>query len=106
MSVKLVCGIAGIVSLNGRAISDIARRLSKMQDLLKHRGPDHSQYKIFDNVFLGFHIEKRLRKNDGREVYKTSFMEIRSTQSSHLLLFSINNMLDIYFNLDSNCKQF
>lgn len=35
-----MCGIAGLVSLDGQAMSDIPRRLGVMSRLIAHRGPD------------------------------------------------------------------
>jgi len=47
-----MCGINGIVGLNG--INDIEKRISKMNDSIKHRGPDACGYKIVNgNLAFG-----------------------------------------------------
>src|SRR6185503_9707768 len=37
-----MCGIAGIVDLDGKPVPDLAHRLSVMAELIAHRGPDGS----------------------------------------------------------------
>jgi asparagine synthase (glutamine-hydrolysing) len=37
-----MCGIAGLVAVNGQRVPDIERRLATMGDLIAHRGPDGS----------------------------------------------------------------
>ena len=50
-----MCGIAGIISLTGRPIPGIEKRIRRMNKLLKHRGPDAKGYFISKNnlVALG-----------------------------------------------------
>ncbi|MBI2722897.1 MAG: asparagine synthase (glutamine-hydrolyzing) [Bacteroidetes bacterium] len=47
-----MCGIAGIVSLNGTGISLI--ELQKFTDALNHRGPDGSGYELLNNDTVAF----------------------------------------------------
>ena len=35
-----MCGISGIVSLNGSPVGRLSRRLAVMSELIAHRGPD------------------------------------------------------------------
>ena len=41
-----MCGISGIISLNGRPIPHAEKRINRMNELLKHRGPDAQGYFI------------------------------------------------------------
>lgn len=47
-----MCSISGIVSLNQDHIDNLQQRISSMNDILKHRGPDNSH--IFVNNILAF----------------------------------------------------
>ena len=49
-----MCGIAGIVSLDGGPILDLQRRLNKMNDLIRHGGPDGEGYWIHPDGRAGF----------------------------------------------------
>ena len=46
-----MCGIVGIINFNGHPISP--KELTKMTDLLTHRGPDGEGHWIENNVGLG-----------------------------------------------------
>jgi asparagine synthase (glutamine-hydrolysing) len=48
-----MCGIAGIISLNGKKIFNLEKRLKLMSKLLKHRGPDDSGYFISKKKNIG-----------------------------------------------------
>ena len=44
--ISFMCGISGIISLNGRPIPHAEKRINRMNELLKHRGPDAQGYFI------------------------------------------------------------
>ena len=48
-----MCGIAGIISLNGSPVYELSNRLNKMKKLLKHRGPDQSGSYVSDDCKIG-----------------------------------------------------
>lgn len=48
-----MCGICGIVALNGRSHPEMAK-LKQMADAMKHRGPDDEGYYVEDRAALGF----------------------------------------------------
>jgi len=51
-----MCGIYGIFSLSGRAIDNLENRISLMNKLLHHRGPDAS------GIYISEKKKFRLRK--------------------------------------------
>ena len=112
---KLVCGIAGIVSLNGRSICDISARLNKMKGLLKHRGPDQSGSYISDDCRIGIYnnrltivgikdnLNLPLRKNDSSfilsfngEVY--NYKELRKKLKKSGFEFETNTDTEVLLN--------
>ncbi len=73
-----MCGCTGILSLSGRPIPDAERRIRRMTELVRHRGPDDRGVLVSDDGPLalgntrlaitdpGAPIELPLRSNDGR----------------------------------------
>ena len=49
-----MCGIAGIISLKGAPVPDLARRLEVMSDLVAHRGPDDAGIWTHPRGHVGF----------------------------------------------------
>lgn len=49
-----MCGIAGAVSISGRQITDIRARLTRMSDLIAHRGPDSGGMWVNREDSVGF----------------------------------------------------
>ncbi len=49
-----MCGIAGIISLKGAPVPDLARRLEVMSDLVAHRGPDDAGIWTHPRSHVGF----------------------------------------------------
>lgn len=49
-----MCGIAGILSLQGRPIAQLQRKLAVMSSLLAHRGPDGEGYWVHRDEHVGF----------------------------------------------------
>lgn len=47
-----MCGLAGILSLSGRPIADAERRVRRMTDLLRYRGPDAQGVLVSDDGIL------------------------------------------------------
>ena len=41
-----MCGISGIISLDGNKINNLEKRIKLMTDLLHHRGPDGEGFYI------------------------------------------------------------
>ena len=56
-----MCGISGILSLNGKPIENIENRIKSMTKLLHHRGPDQDIKYETNQVNIGF---RRLSIND------------------------------------------
>ena len=48
-----MCGIAGLIALDDRAVDGAARHLQVMNDLLSHRGPDDEGIWLHDNGHVG-----------------------------------------------------
>ena len=44
-----MCGISGIISLNGKPINNLEEKIKLMTNLLHHRGPDQQGFFINDN---------------------------------------------------------
>ena len=44
-----MCGISGIISLNGKPINNLEEKIKLMTNLLHHRGPDQQGFIINDN---------------------------------------------------------
>ena len=44
-----MCGISGIISLNGKLINNLEEKIKLMTNLLHHRGPDQQGFFINDN---------------------------------------------------------
>lgn len=49
-----MCGICGFVKFNARASGEDSRIIERMNDRLRHRGPDAQDTMLFENVALGF----------------------------------------------------
>jgi len=49
-----MCGIAGIISLKGAPVPDLARKLEVMSDLVAHRGPDDAGIWTHPRNHVGF----------------------------------------------------
>ena len=97
-----MCGIAGILNLNGKEISLDA--LTRFTDSIAHRGPDGSGYELIENKSIGFghrrlsildlsdagkqpmyNLAKDLLISFNGEVY--NFIEIRKELESHGFTF-------------------
>ena len=74
-----MCGISGIISLNGRPIPHAEKRINRMNELLKHRGPDAQGYFISkDNlVALG---NTRLAIVDATNNFKVPMQSLNQRQ--------------------------
>ena len=60
-----MCGIAGIINLNGKPVSD--KILSEMNSSQHHRGPDEGDIKIFSNVGLAHKRLSIIDLSDGNQ---------------------------------------
>ena len=57
-----MCGIFAFISIRNKKISDWRDLLIHNCNKIKHRGPDNTQYRSYDDkIFMGFH---RLSIND------------------------------------------
>lgn len=54
-----MCGIAGLITLDGRALPDVDRRIAAMGNLIAHRGPDGHGYWIDEARSCGL-VHRRL----------------------------------------------
>ncbi|MED5339334.1 MAG: asparagine synthase (glutamine-hydrolyzing) [Pseudomonadota bacterium] len=93
-----MCGIAGIISLNGRPIPDVEKRIIRMNKLLKHRGPDAKGYFISKNnlVALG---NTRLAIVDAKNNFN---VPMQSQNQKQIISFNgeIYNFQELKLNLE------
>lgn len=89
-----MCGITGIYSLNN--LSDIEKRIDKMNFSIEHRGPDASGIYIHNNLALG---HRRLSIIDTRAI---SNQPMHSNNEEWHIVFNgeIYNFLEIKVHLD------
>ena len=92
-----MCGISGIFSLSGRAIDNLENRISLMNKLLHHRGPDASGIYISEKKNLGLG-NNRLSIVSPNEKINLPF----SKNKNDFLSFNgeIYNYLDLKINLE------
>ncbi|MDP7399290.1 MAG: hypothetical protein QF541_20650, partial [Lentisphaeria bacterium] len=64
-----MCGIAGLIALDDRAVDGAARHLQVMNDLLSHRGPDDEGVWLHDNGHVG------LARSAARAVHEGSVLD-------------------------------
>ena len=48
-----MCGITGIINLDGHSKEEASARIKNMTDTLHHRGPDAEGFYVDDNAALG-----------------------------------------------------
>ena len=68
-----MCGIAGIVSLNGKPINLVRERSKKMMDMLNHRGPDYGGVWVDDSNSVSL-VNTRLSIVDIRNKFKVPYI--------------------------------
>jgi asparagine synthase (glutamine-hydrolysing) len=99
-----MCGVAGILSLNGRPIGNVEARIEKMTGLLHHRGPDARGCEVLDGGLLALGNTRLAITGPKDEIE----LPTRSRDRNSVITFNgeIYNFLEIRKNMESKGVRF